>query len=99
MWMTENRNRYDRSKLRYLSDLTDEEWQLDPAMLSHGHCGDVPTKPSLKKPTSNKNYNCNAKAAFSTTPGISSKAPMARNHAAMSENIPHPASPISRMEQ
>ena len=28
MWTTKNRARYDRSKLRYPSDLTDEEWQL-----------------------------------------------------------------------
>jgi transposase len=28
MWTTENRNRYDRSKLRYPSDLTDAEWDL-----------------------------------------------------------------------
>ena len=28
MWTTENRSRYDRSKLRYPSDLTDEEWGL-----------------------------------------------------------------------
>jgi len=28
MWTTENRSRYDRSKLRYPSDLTDEEWAL-----------------------------------------------------------------------
>jgi transposase len=28
MWKTENRGRYDRSKLRYPSDLTDEEWSL-----------------------------------------------------------------------
>jgi len=26
MWTAENRKRYDRSKLRYPSDLTDEEW-------------------------------------------------------------------------
>jgi len=26
MWTLENRPRYDRSKLRYPSDLTDEEW-------------------------------------------------------------------------
>ncbi len=26
MWTNENRGRYDRSKLRYPSDLTDEEW-------------------------------------------------------------------------
>ena len=28
MWTTENRPRYDRSKLRYPSDLTDDEWAL-----------------------------------------------------------------------
>ena len=28
MWTKENRGRYDRSKLRYPSDLTDEEWKL-----------------------------------------------------------------------
>jgi transposase len=28
MWTNENRNLYDRSKLRYPSDLTDEEWAL-----------------------------------------------------------------------
>ncbi len=28
MWTTENRGRYDRSKLRYPSDLTDGEWAL-----------------------------------------------------------------------
>ena len=28
MWTNENRSRYDRSKLRYPSDLTDDEWAL-----------------------------------------------------------------------
>jgi transposase len=28
MWTNENRGRYDRSKLRYPSDLTEEEWAL-----------------------------------------------------------------------
>lgn len=28
MWTAENRRRYDRSRLRYPSDLTDEEWAL-----------------------------------------------------------------------
>jgi transposase len=28
MWTSENRARYDRSRLRYPSDLTDEEWAL-----------------------------------------------------------------------
>jgi len=28
MWTNENRYRYDRDKLRYPSDLTDEEWAI-----------------------------------------------------------------------
>ena len=28
MWTSKNRGRYDRSRLRYPSDLTDEEWAL-----------------------------------------------------------------------
>ena len=28
MWTNENRARYDRSNLRYPSDLTDDEWRL-----------------------------------------------------------------------
>ncbi len=28
MWTTENRPRYNRDRLRYPSDLTDEEWAL-----------------------------------------------------------------------
>jgi transposase len=28
MWTTENRGRYDRSRLRYPSDVTDAEWEL-----------------------------------------------------------------------
>jgi len=35
MWTSKNRARYDRSKLRYPSDLTDDEWRTgrtaDPA--------------------------------------------------------------------
>jgi transposase len=31
MWTAKNRKRYDRSKLRYPSDLTDDEWaHVDP---------------------------------------------------------------------
>ncbi len=33
MWTTENRGRYDRRKLRYPSDLTDEEWSLVEALI------------------------------------------------------------------
>ena len=33
MWTTQNRGRYDRSKLRYPSDLTDDEWALIAPMI------------------------------------------------------------------
>ena len=33
MWTNENRGRYDRSKLRYPSDLTDAEWALVASLI------------------------------------------------------------------
>jgi transposase len=40
MWTTENRCRYDRSKLRYPSDLTDEEWgHVEPLIPPAKHGG------------------------------------------------------------
>ena len=42
MWTTENRARYDRSKLRYPSDLTDDEWQLIEPLIPPGKPGEKP---------------------------------------------------------
>jgi transposase len=40
MWTPENRPRYDRDKLRYPSDLTDEEWShIDPLIPPAKHGG------------------------------------------------------------
>lgn len=39
MWTKENRARYDRSHLRYPSDLTDEEWALVQPLLSPARRG------------------------------------------------------------
>ena len=39
MWTAENRGRYDRSKLRYPSDLTSEEWQLIEPLIPPGKSG------------------------------------------------------------
>ena len=39
MWTTENRERYDRSRLRYPSDLTDEEWNLVEPLIPPGKPG------------------------------------------------------------
>src|ERR1700690_4511903 len=33
VWRNENRGRYDRSRLRYPSDLTDEEWGLTEPLI------------------------------------------------------------------
>ncbi|MBC4014626.1 transposase, partial [Siccirubricoccus deserti] len=44
MWTQENRARYDRSKLRYPSDLTDEEWALIRTLIP-------PAKPGGNKRT------------------------------------------------
>ena len=39
MWTTKNRARYDRSHLRYPSDLTDEEWKLVEPLIPPGKSG------------------------------------------------------------
>src|SRR3954468_9580151 len=39
MWTNKNRARYDRSQLRYPSDLTDEEWKLIAALIPPGKPG------------------------------------------------------------
>ena len=39
MWTPRNRARYDRSKLRYPSDLTDEEWSLVEPLIPLGKPG------------------------------------------------------------
>ena len=39
MWTNENRGRYDRSLLRYPSDLTDDEWNLVECLIPPGKRG------------------------------------------------------------
>ena len=39
MWTSKNRARYDRSKLRYPSDLTEEEWRLVEPLIPPGKTG------------------------------------------------------------
>jgi transposase len=39
MWTSKNRARYDRSKLRYPSDLTDDEWKLVEPLIPPGKTG------------------------------------------------------------
>src|ERR1039457_3610727 len=39
MWTNENRGHYDRSRLRYPSDLTDDEWNLVECLIPPGKRG------------------------------------------------------------
>ena len=39
MWTSKNRARYDRSELRYPSDLTDDEWRLVEPLIPPGKTG------------------------------------------------------------
>lgn len=49
MWTKENRARYDRSKLRYPSDLTDEEWKLVEPCIAPGKTGGGKRTVDLRK--------------------------------------------------
>src|ERR1700675_2233441 len=39
MWTAKNRGRYDRGKLRYPSDLTDDEWAHIELLIPPAKCG------------------------------------------------------------
>ena len=41
MWTIENRARYNRDKLRYRSDLTDEEWEHIAALIPRPNAADT----------------------------------------------------------
>jgi transposase len=49
MWTPENRKRYDRSHLRYPSDLTDEEWTLIEPMIPPAKHGGRPRSVNLRE--------------------------------------------------
>lgn len=44
MWTTESRARHDRSKLRYPSDLTDDEWALIAPLIPPAKRGGLPRR-------------------------------------------------------
>ncbi len=46
MWTAQNRRRYDRSQLRYPSDLTDEEWALVESLIPPAKPGGKPFRTS-----------------------------------------------------
>ena len=60
MWTTENCARYDRSHLRYPSDLTEEEWGLIEPHIP-------PAKPGGNKRT--VNLRCEAITSITTSDG------------------------------
>jgi transposase len=49
MWTNENRGRYDRSKLRYPSDLTDDEWGLIELLIPPAKRGGGKRRVSLRE--------------------------------------------------
>ena len=49
MWTAKNRGRYDRSALRYPSDLTDDEWALVEPLIPLGAAATSATSTSAKR--------------------------------------------------
>jgi hypothetical protein len=48
MWTQENRHRYDRSKMRYPSDLTDAEWERLRPLIPAAKPGGRPRKTDMR---------------------------------------------------
>jgi transposase len=51
MWTNQNRARYDRNKLRYPSDLTDDEWGLVEPLIRPGKTGGGKRTAAMPSPT------------------------------------------------
>lgn len=49
MWTVENRDRYNRDRLRYPSDLTDEEWALIEPLIPPGKRGGGKRRVNLRE--------------------------------------------------
>jgi len=49
MWTVENRARYNRDRLRYPSDLTDEEWALIEPLIPPGRSGGGKRRANLRE--------------------------------------------------
>jgi len=49
MWTVENRARYNRDRLRYPSDLTDEEWTLIEPLIPPGRSGGGKRRANLRE--------------------------------------------------
>jgi hypothetical protein len=49
MWTNKNRARYDRSKLRYPSDLTGDEWGLVEPLIPPGKTGGGERKVNMRE--------------------------------------------------
>ena len=72
MWTSKNRARYDRSELRYPSDLTDDEWRLVEPLIPPGKTGGGKrtasctfSRPAVSGARSQK--TCRREARFTTT--------------------------------
>ena len=65
MWTTENSCRYDRSKLRYPSDLTDQEWALIKPLIPPAKKG------GNKRPSTN--VRSSTGRCVSSAPGVNGR--------------------------
>ena len=58
MWTSKNRARYDRSKLRYPSDLTDNEWRLVEPLIPPGKRGGDKRTVVMREVVNGLMYTC-----------------------------------------
>ena len=65
MWTNRNRARYDRSKLRYPSDLTDDEWTLVEALIPPGKRGGGKRTVNMREVVNGSHANTFSRSAVS----------------------------------
>ena len=70
MWTKKNRPRYDRDKLRYPSDLTDEEWSLVAPLIPPAKRGGRKREVEMREVVNGVMYVLSTGASGATSPRI-----------------------------
>src|SRR3954453_16468508 len=68
MWTRENRGRYDRSKLRYPSDVSDEEWALVAPLIPAAKRGGNKRRVNLREGVNGLMYILSTGCQWGVTP-------------------------------
>ena len=98
MWTTENRGRYDRNRLRYPSDVTDQEWELIEPLIPPAKRGGNKRTVDLREIVNGLMYvlstGCQWRAIPRDLPPRSERARLSRSLELGRHSQSHPSRPL-----